>query len=219
MSKHTHTQDLKTLKDDGLKLPNQSHTPNHSLIITHLRLRIWNINFSIWIKLKRGMLSHLVDLSVLSYRPYLMLWPMWLIVIKRVWICGLKCKRPGYHHSASMTYVTDGIFKPTPVHASVICQIPRNCWIYTEFPFHLGKTQITCTFSCLNFTCGIQVCALKAFWNKLNSNWTFSSLVNLWGRGSGSWGRFPACWSPLCHDWKRYLSAASMADDKNIGGW
>ena len=54
---HTMDQGQKTLKDMALKayLPNQSHTP---IIINHLRLRICNTNFSIWIKLKRGMLYH-----------------------------------------------------------------------------------------------------------------------------------------------------------------
>ena len=32
----------------------------------------------------------------------------------------------------------DGIFKLTPIHASVIIRFPE----LTEFPFHLGKTPI-----------------------------------------------------------------------------
>ena len=33
-------------------------------------------------------------------------------------------KRPVYYHSASKTHVRDRIFKLTPIHASVIYQIP-----------------------------------------------------------------------------------------------
>ena len=55
----------KTLKDNALKayLPNSLIIyPNHSLTIVHLRLRICTPNFSIWIKLRRGMLCHLAVL-------------------------------------------------------------------------------------------------------------------------------------------------------------
>ena len=47
MHLHTMDQDLKTHKDNAHKA---------YLIVTHLRLKIYITNFSIWIKLKRGML-------------------------------------------------------------------------------------------------------------------------------------------------------------------
>ena len=58
-------------------------------------------------------------------------------VIKVVWKCNLLCKRPRCYHStrktdvsASKTQVREGIFKLTPLHVSVIYQIPWICWIH-----------------------------------------------------------------------------------------
>ena len=42
-------------------------------------------------------------------------------------------KRPGCYHSASKTQVKDRIFKLTPIHASVIYQIPCIRWIHWKF--------------------------------------------------------------------------------------
>ena len=57
-------------------------------------------------------------------------------VIKRARSCQLLCKRPGCYHSANKTHVRDRIFKLSPIHASLIYQIP---WIF----LHLGKTPLT----------------------------------------------------------------------------
>ena len=49
--------------------------------------------------------------------------------------CHLLCWRPGCYHGASKTHVRDRSFKLSPIHASVIYQIP---WIH----IHLGKTRL-----------------------------------------------------------------------------
>ena len=55
---------------------------------------------------------------------------------KRARTCHVLCKRPTCHHSSSKTHVKDGIFKLTPIHASVIYQIPWIRWIHWKFcPF------------------------------------------------------------------------------------
>ena len=43
---------------------------------------------------------------------------------KRARTCHFLCERPGCCHSASETCVRDRIFKLSPIHASVIYQIP-----------------------------------------------------------------------------------------------
>ena len=43
--------------------------------------------------------------------------------------------------NTSKTPVRDRIFKLTPIHASMIYQIP-GFGEFTEFPFHLGKTLL-----------------------------------------------------------------------------
>ena len=48
---------------------------------------------------------------------------------KRARTCCLLCKRPGCYHSTSKTHVRDRIFKLSPIHASVIYQIPWIPWI------------------------------------------------------------------------------------------
>ena len=44
----------------------------------------------------------------------------------KVRTCRLLCQRQGCSHSANKTHVRDRIFKLSPIHASVIYQIPRN---------------------------------------------------------------------------------------------
>ena len=43
---------------------------------------------------------------------------------KRTWTCPLLWKRPGCYHSTSKTHVRDRIFKLSPIHVSVIYEIP-----------------------------------------------------------------------------------------------
>ena len=43
---------------------------------------------------------------------------------KRALTCYLLCKRPGGYHSTSKTHVRNRIFKLSPIHTSVIYQIP-----------------------------------------------------------------------------------------------
>ena len=49
-----------------------------------------------------------------------------LLLTKIIRTCSILCKRPRCYHSASKTRVTDRIFKLSPIHASVINQIPYN---------------------------------------------------------------------------------------------
>ena len=60
--------------------------------------------------------------------------------------CYLLCKRPSCCHSASKTQA-DRIFKLSPVHASVIYQIPWNRWIsdpFRENPINTTDLNKTC---------------------------------------------------------------------------
>ena len=52
-----------------------------------------------------------------------------------------SCERPRCYHSASEKHVRDRIFKLTPIHASVIINLPEFAE-FSEFLFHLGKTPI-----------------------------------------------------------------------------
>ena len=51
---------------------------------------------------------------------------------KMVWTGYLLCKRPGWYYNTGKTHARDRIFKLSPVHASVIYQIP---WIHCPLPF------------------------------------------------------------------------------------
>ena len=62
------------------------------------------------------------------WKHYLSLRSMKIIVIKSAKTCHLLCKRLWYYYGNSKTYVRDRIFKLSPIDASVICQIPWNCW-------------------------------------------------------------------------------------------
>ena len=59
---------------------------------------------------------------------------------KRARIYRLLHYRPGCYHSASKTHVRDRIFKLTPIHASVINQIPWIHWI--SVPFRDNSTRV-----------------------------------------------------------------------------
>ena len=52
---------------------------------------------------------------------------------KRTRTCHLLCKRPWGYHSTSKTHVKDRIFKLSPIHGSVIYQIPWIRWIHWKF--------------------------------------------------------------------------------------
>ena len=55
-------------------------------------------------------------------------WQKVLYFEKTVRTCHLLCMRPGCHRRASKTQVRDGIFKLSPIHASVMYQIPWIHW-------------------------------------------------------------------------------------------
>ena len=61
-------------------------------------------------------------------------WIQWNIChySKRARICHLLCKRLGCYHHASKTHARDRIFKLSPVHSSVIHQIPWIRWIVSS---------------------------------------------------------------------------------------
>ena len=61
---------------------------------------------------------------------------------KRVWTHNLLCQRQGCYHSASKTHVRDRIFKLTPIHASVIYQIPWIRWIHWISIHFRGNSNI-----------------------------------------------------------------------------
>ena len=48
---------------------------------------------------------------------------------QKVQTCHHLCKKPGCYHSANKTDVRDRIFKLSPIHVSVIYQIPWIHWI------------------------------------------------------------------------------------------
>ena len=85
-----------------------------------------------------------------------------IFIIKRTWTCHLLCKIPGCYHSASNTHVRDIIFQLSPIHASVIYQIPWIRWIHwIQWKFlsiweklqydHEGPLQASwCTILCWN---------------------------------------------------------------------
>ena len=52
-----------------------------------------------------------------------------ILVIKSFRTCHLLCMRLRCYHSASKTQVSERIFKLSPIHASVIYQIPWIHWI------------------------------------------------------------------------------------------
>ena len=57
--------------------------------------------------------------------------------------CYLLSNKPAYYHSASKTNVRDGIFKLSPIHASVICQILWIRWIqWIPVTFRKNSTGI-----------------------------------------------------------------------------
>ena len=54
--------------------------------------------------------------------------------------CNLLYKKPRYDHSTSKTWITDMIFEISPVHASVIYQIP---WIHCiSVPFRKNSNEL-----------------------------------------------------------------------------
>ena len=73
-------------------------------------------------------------------------WIQWQKILyfkKTILTCYLLCKRPRCYLSTSKTQVAEIIFKLSPIHASVIYQIP---WIraeFTEFLIHYEKGQLT----------------------------------------------------------------------------
>ena len=52
---------------------------------------------------------------------------------KSIRACYLLCKKPGWYYSAKKAQVIEGIFKLTPIHASVISQILWIRWISFSF--------------------------------------------------------------------------------------
>ena len=64
---------------------------------------------------------------------------IFVITLKRARTWQFLCKTRGCFHSAGKTHVRDRIFRLTPIHASMIYQIPD----FTEFLFLLGKTLLS----------------------------------------------------------------------------
>ena len=68
-------------------------------------------------------------------------WRVWLCQLAHIWVFPkcfqwirwIQCKRPGCYNSVSKTHVRDRIIKMTPIHASVIYQIPSVHWILVPF--------------------------------------------------------------------------------------
>ena len=77
----------------------------------------------------------------------------WVTKICVITVKGLEpatsCVRPGCCHSASKTHVRDRIFKLSPIHASVIYQIPWIRWIrwipvsFRETPLSSGCLSLS----------------------------------------------------------------------------
>ena len=65
-------------------------------------------------------------------------WQKILCFKKIIWNCHLLYKISKCYRSASKTYIADRIFILSPIHASVIYQIPWIHWIL----IHLGKTPL-----------------------------------------------------------------------------
>ena len=70
-----------------------------------------------------------------------------VITVKRLKMSPshLLCKRPGCYHSTSETHVRDRIFKLSPIHASVIYQIPR---IHFSFQLFVLTFDVSWSLSC-----------------------------------------------------------------------
>ena len=71
---------------------------------------------------------------------------------KRVQTCHLLYYRWGCYHSASKTHVRDKIFNLTPIHASVIYQIPWIQWISVPLRDNSMASEATSTRIPLNLS-------------------------------------------------------------------
>ena len=63
-----------------------------------------------------------------------------------VWTCYLVWKTSACYLFTRKTQATESIFKMTPIHDSVIYQIPWFCWIQWKAPIDLRKTPLLLTW-------------------------------------------------------------------------
>ena len=89
---------------------------------------------------------------------------------KRVRTYHLLCKRPGWYDTASKTHVTDGIFKLTPIHASVIYLILWIRWNH----------RIQSNWSSSSFRKNSIDTSVLDYWWRLPSKKIFITLVTEW---------------------------------------
>ena len=116
-----------------------------------------------------------------------------IFVIKRAQTCRFLHGRRGCCHGTDKTHVRDRIFKLSPIHASVIYQIPWNQWIqWIQWKFCSIKEKLHYYY----FTASYRILSIKRS-KLLNSVTLFIKGQTV--QGDGKWRcRCAIQWSTPC---------------------